>query len=128
MASFAREPKRLGLAARCNHSREDAMNESRSFMKLSPSHPRIRRFVQVLLITLLIVMVALLVERLRGQWALQHWKNEMTARGEVFDVAAVWPPASDDGSEFSNRMEEAISKLPRELRYYYVGALLGIVS
>jgi hypothetical protein len=76
------------------------------------------RFVRVLLIALLVVMIALLVERLRGQWALQHWKNEMTARGEVFDATQLWPPESEADLDFSNQMHDAVSKLPSRIRSY----------
>src|SRR5262245_36951090 len=89
--------------------------------------PGLHRFVRVLLLSLLVIMVALLVELFRGQWALYRWKNEMTARGEVFEAAALWPPESDADLEFSNQMTEAVSKLPPRLRYYS-SLIAGIVT
>jgi hypothetical protein len=60
-----------------------------------------------------IVLVAVLLgERWRGRRALAAWKNHMAAQGEIFDPAQLWPPASADSLEFSNRFAQARLELP----------------
>ncbi len=74
----------------------------------------------------ILVLLALLAERWRGQWALNRWKQRMAARGEVFEASRIWPPPSPRGREFSNALFRAVSQIPSGLSRYS-GQLAGIV-
>jgi hypothetical protein len=51
-----------------------------------------RRLLRVALVSFVILVVVLLLERWRGQYALAVWKRAMTAQGEILDLAKLWPP------------------------------------
>jgi hypothetical protein len=51
----------------------------------------------------------------------------MTTQGEVFEPAKLWPPASAESIEFSNRLSLAICKLPPGIGTY-AGQLSGLVE
>ena len=61
---------------------------------------------------------AVVLERWRGQWALNSWKRAMTAKGEIFEAQRLWPPASEANLEFSNRLAQATSATRGGLSYY----------
>lgn len=72
------------------------------------------------------LMVAVAVERWRGQWALSSWKSEMAAKGEIFEAQRLWPPASEAGVEFSNGLARAIATMRVSLADY-AGQLSGFI-
>ncbi len=99
------------------------MPKSHSQLEKSP-----RRKCWLRLFSLLLAGLAgaLLVERWRGQRALSNWKNEMSAKGEIFDAQRLWPPASETHLEFSNGLAQAIAGLRGKLSDY-AGQLSGII-
>jgi hypothetical protein len=58
------------------------------------------RLPRLFVLLVLVAVVALLIERWRGQWALKNWKRHMAAQGEIFDAKRLWPPPSARGLEF----------------------------
>jgi hypothetical protein len=73
------------------------------------------RLPRLFVLLVLVAVVALVVERWRGQWALKNWKRHMAAKGEIFDAKRLWPPPSARSLEFSNRLAKAIRELPPRL-------------
>jgi len=92
----------------------------------TPKPLRGRSLPGFLLLLVSIAVVALVIERWRGQWALTTWKRQMEAKGEVFDAGRLWPPPSARSLEFSNRLAQALGQLPPGLANY-AGMLSGIV-
>jgi hypothetical protein len=66
----------------------------------------------------LLVCAALVLERVRGQRALRIWAREMTAEGAFPQSTQVWPEASDSAIRFAGALDEAVKKLPEDLRRY----------
>lgn len=96
-------------------------------LKPSPAgFPRRNQPLRLLLLLLAGLMVALVAERWRGQWALRSWKSEMAAKGEIFEAQRLWPPATEAHLEFSNRLAQAIGSL-RGIPSDYAGQLSGII-
>jgi hypothetical protein len=58
------------------------------------------------------VFGVLLVERWRGQWALNRWKHRMAAQGEIFEANRIWPQPSAQSLAFSNHLQRAVEQLP----------------
>jgi hypothetical protein len=85
------------------------------------------RLPRLFVLLVLVAVVALVVERWRGQWALKNWKRHMAAKGEVFDAKLLWPPPSARSLEFSNRLAQVLRDLPPRLANY-AGLLAGIVQ
>jgi len=85
-------------------------------LKTQPRRPRRRFSLWDLLWVLPIVVVALVGERLRGQWALERWKGKMAASGEIFDVKRLWPAADVRSVAFSNQFARAVGDLPQPLK------------
>jgi hypothetical protein len=85
------------------------------------------RLPRLFVLLVLVAVVALVIERWRGQWALKGWKRHMAAKGEIFDAKRLWPPPSARGLEFSNRLAQVIRELPPRLANY-AGQLSGIVQ
>ncbi len=97
-------------------------------LKSETETPSLRRCLPRLFVLLVLVaVVALVIERWRGRWALDSWKRHMAAQGEIFDAKRLWPPPSARGMEFSNRLAQAIRELPPRLANY-AGQLSGIVQ
>jgi hypothetical protein len=86
-----------------------------------------RHLLRVALVSFIILVVALLLERWRGQYALAAWKRAMTAQGEVFDLAKLWPPPSASALAFSNQFAQARNQLPEDFQYY-CGTMNGIAE
>ena len=96
----------------------------KSFQNRMPSRHRLWQLLGLLLVGLI---VALLVERLRGQWALRSWEKEMVAKGETFEVLQLWPPRSDSNREFSDKLTQATRALRGRLTSY-AGQLSAIIT
>ena len=62
-----------------------------------------RRVPWLLVLSALVVVGLLVIERWRGQSALTTWKGQMEAKGEKFDPKRLWPPPSPRSMEFSNQ-------------------------
>jgi len=77
-------------------------------------HPKAR----LVLVVALMIFGALLAERWRGQWALNRWKHEMAAKGEIFDASRFWPQPTAKSLVFSNELRQAIEQLPPGLRRF----------
>ena len=80
-----------------------------------------RGFLRFALLLVLLAALALQVEHWRGQWALQKWKSEMTAQGEVLDAKALWPKLTVKSEDFVKQLDESTAKLPPQLRLYASG-------
>jgi hypothetical protein len=80
-----------------------------------------RHRVRWLILLLLVPVVGLVEERLRGQSGLKSWKQEMTVGGEVFDAAQLWPPVSAKSVEFSEQLKQATQQLAGRLGAYSGG-------
>jgi len=80
----------------------------------------------LLVLLVLVAVMALVIERWRGQWALNGWERQMATKGEIFDATRLWPPPSARSLEFSNRLAQAIGQLPPGLANY-AGQLSAIV-
>ena len=88
-------------------------------LKSEPQRPpRRRRRRRLLLLVMLVAVAALLAERWRGEWTLRKWKNEMAAKGEVFDAKALWPAAGTGSVEFSNQLAQAAANSRGRLGLY----------
>jgi hypothetical protein len=64
------------------------------------------------------VFTGLTLERWWGKLALSAWKNQMLARGEIFDPRRIWPPPSVRSVRFSNDFARVTGELPPALRMY----------
>jgi hypothetical protein len=89
-----------------------------------PPISRKRRLAQLLFLLLLVTLAALFVEHWRGERALREWKNEMAARGEIFDPNQLWPAPDPASREFPKRLTEAVGRLPKSLTF--AGYLVGL--
>jgi hypothetical protein len=97
-------------------------------LKSETEKPSRRRYLpRFLLLLVLIAVVALVIERWRGQWALKGWKRQMAANGEIFEAERLWPTPSARSLEFSNRLAQVMGQLPPGLANY-AGMLSGIVQ
>lgn len=85
-------------------------------------HPILR----VVLLVFLVVFGLLLAERWRGQWALSRWKQQMIAKGEIFEANRIWPRPSAQSLVFSNELQRAVGQLPSGLSRF-AGQISGIV-
>jgi hypothetical protein len=85
------------------------------------------RFPRLFVLLVLVAVMALVIERWRGQWALKSWKRQMVATGEIFDAKRLWPPLSARSAEFSSQLAEASARLPQRLGNYR-GQLSGIAT
>jgi hypothetical protein len=98
--------------------------------KLQSQTRGLQRFWHVLrlLLALIVVLVVLVLlgERWRGQWALKTWKEGMAARDEVFEPTKFWPPISARSREFSNDLALAVGGRSGRLGHY-AGELEGMV-
>jgi hypothetical protein len=65
-----------------------------------------------------LVAAALLLERWRGQYALRRWKQQMGKQGEIFEAERLWPRVPPRALAFSNELDQACDRLPRELNRY----------
>jgi hypothetical protein len=93
----------------------------------TPRPSRRRYLPRFLLLLVLVAVVALVVERWRGQWALKGWKRQMAANGEIFEAERLWPTPSAGSLEFSNRLSQVMGRLPPGLANY-AAMLSGIVE
>jgi hypothetical protein len=71
-----------------------------------------------LLLALFFLVLGLLVERWRGQYALSRWKERMGKQGEIFEAERIWPRPSLRALAFSNELCQACDRLPRGLNRY----------
>lgn len=85
------------------------------------------RLPRLFVLLILVAVVALVIERWRGQWALKSWKRHMVAQGEAFEPNALWPPLAARSAEFSSQLAEASTRLPQRLGNCR-GQLSGIVT
>jgi hypothetical protein len=53
----------------------------------------------------------LVIEHVRGRWALAAWENAALARGEKFDIAALAPPLPPEGKNGAINLQAAASRL-----------------
>jgi hypothetical protein len=83
----------------------------------SQSTARHKPRVAVVLCACLLVAVAgaLLMERWRGQNALQAWREQRAAQGESLELAAFWPKPDERVRQNSSDLSQAMSQLPAEL-------------
>ena len=88
---------------------------------------RRRRVVRGFLLLLMLAVVALVTERVRGQWSLKRWKNQMTAKGERLDVSALWPAPNPGSSTFSNQLAKATETQDGRLREF-AGSIAVILA
>jgi hypothetical protein len=80
-------------------------------------HARRRRVVRAILLLLVLAIAGLLTERLRGQWSLKRWKDQMAAKGEKLDVSGLWPAPNAESSTFSNQLAKATDIREGKLRH-----------
>ena len=80
--------------------------------------PRRHRAWWLLPLLLLLPAAALVEEHWRGHWELQSWKHKMTAKGEMFDPAKLWPPSSAASMDFSNQLGGTVKEFSGKLNYY----------
>jgi hypothetical protein len=73
--------------------------------------PRQRHRFRLLALIVLVTVVALVLERWRGQWALKGWTHRMAAKGEIFEAERLWPAPSARGLEFSDRLALVMGQL-----------------
>jgi hypothetical protein len=71
-----------------------------------------------LLALLVLIFAALILERLRGQYALKCLKRQMAERGEVLEANRIWPRPSLQALNFSNLLQRAVGLLPKGLDNY----------
>ncbi|HKX23106.1 MAG TPA: hypothetical protein VJM81_07510, partial [Rhizorhapis sp.] len=64
---------------------------------------------------LVVVAGALLIERWRGQNALQAWREQRAAQGESLELAAFWPKPDERVRLNSSDLSQAMRQLPAEL-------------
>ena len=79
---------------------------------------RVPWWLVVLVLTVITVFTGLTLERWWGKLGLSAWKNEMAARGEVFDPRRIWPPPAVRSLQFSNDFARVTGELPAGLRMY----------
>jgi hypothetical protein len=79
-------------------------------------HARRRWVLRAILLLLALAVVALVTERLRGQWTLRRWKDQMAAKGEKLDVSGLWPAPNAESSTFSNQLVKATETRQGKLR------------
>ncbi len=79
-----------------------------------------------ILLALFLLVLGLLVERWRGQYALSRWKDRMTSQGEIFEAGRLWPQPTAQSRAFSNQLRQAIGQLPAGFSRY-AGLMSGIV-
>src|SRR4051812_37538312 len=96
-------------------------------LKPRPPRPFYRRPFRMFFLLTLLFAAVLVIERWRGQWALKRWKQQMAARGEVFEVTRLWPAASADAVQFSNRLHQLAGR-PRSGLGAYAGRIPAIVA
>src|SRR6185436_4498074 len=86
---------------------------------------RKKRLLQLFALLVIGAVAALAFEHWRGERALRTWKNQMIARGEIFDAAKLWPTPSADAPAFSNQLAAALQQLPKGLEKFsgYVSGL-----
>lgn len=90
-----------------------------------PPVSRRRRWAQLVCVLLLMTLAALFIEHWRGERALRAWKNEMTARGEIFDPHRLWPVPDASVREFPKQLAGAVDRLPPSLGKF-AGHLAGL--
>src|SRR5208283_4192706 len=61
---------------------------------------------------------ALVEEHWRGHRELERWKQNMAAKGEIFDPARLWPPASAESVVFSNQLAGVVKEISGKLQSY----------
>ncbi len=76
--------------------------------------------------SVLVVVAALLMERWRGQWALNRWKQQMAAEGEIFEPDKMWPRPTARSLAVSNELRLAVEQLPPGLSRFS-GQICAIV-
>ena len=88
---------------------------------------RKKRLFQLLLILVLGAVAALAFEHWRGERALQAWRKQMLAQGEILDPVKLWPAPSANALSFSNQLTAALAQLPKGLEKFagYLGGLGG---
>jgi hypothetical protein len=84
--------------------------------KTELGHARRRRVVRGILLLLMLAVAGLVTERLRGQWTLKRWKDQMAAKGEKLDVTGLWPAPNAGSSTFSNQLAKATETRQGKLR------------
>lgn len=84
------------------------------------------RYRWALVLLLVVPCGVLLTERWLGRKALEGCKRGMEARGEVFDAAGLWLPASTQSIAFSTQLVQITRQVP-EAFGKYAGQLSGIV-
>ena len=76
------------------------------------------RFKVFVFLFIFVLPAIIVIERLRGQWALQVWAKEMTAQGEILDAKKLWPAPTTEMVEFTKSFSNAVQKLPRKILNY----------
>jgi len=87
---------------------------------------RCHRVLRLFVLLLAGLMVALVAERWRGQWALSSWKRELAAGGEIFEAQRLWPPASELNLEFLNDLTQVTGTMRVDL-VDYAGQIAGFI-
>jgi hypothetical protein len=95
--------------------------------KTELGHARRRRVVRAILLLLMLAVAGLLTERLRGQWTLKRWKDQMAAKGEKLDVSGLWPAPNAESSTFSNQLAKATETREGKLREF-AGSISPILA
>ena len=72
----------------------------------------------VAVLTVLTLVAGLTLERWWGKLALSAWKNQMEAKGEIFDPARIWPPPSAVSTQFSNDLARVTGELSPGLKMF----------
>jgi len=118
-----------GMVGAENRLSSVAANNGPMIKLTSPSKQAARgnRRVRLFVCLLMGLSLALVTERLRGQWTLKSWKSRMAAKGELFEAPRLWPPASAANAAFSNGLAQATGDLRGRLADY-AGQLSGIIG
>ena len=89
---------------------------------------RLRRpsLLRLLVLLVLISLALLLAEPSRAESALQQWKAEKAAKGEIFEATKLWPAISPESVAFSNRLNQVLKQFPRTF-WNYGGQIESIV-
>jgi hypothetical protein len=87
-------------------------------LKRESGRARHRRVFRGILLLLVLAVIALVTERLRGQWNLKRWKDQMAAKGERLDITGLWPAPNAGSSIFSNQLVKATEIRNGNLRQF----------
>lgn len=89
--------------------------ETLAFGRFHDEHRRVKRIRPVVIfcgVLVLVVLITVLLERVRGQLAVRSWKKEMLTRGEKLDVRELIPAPSPPEMNAAPELIAAAKQLP----------------